>query len=201
MFKFRSTFSCGLALSAIVLLSACKTPGGSAGSTPAMPDKPAAVVTPAKQGIIRIKAGAAAAVKDSAGNTWLADTGFVDGETTERDAALKIDNTTTPELYRSEHYGMTSFTYKVPNGKYTLKLHFAETYEEITAAGGRVFSFTVKGHAPYQNFDVFAKAGGANKAYVETVRDVVVTDGQITITFTPSDANNPEINAIEIIPN
>ena len=48
-------------------------------------------------------------------------------------------------MYRTEHYDMTSFSENVPNGKYTVKLHFAETYEDITGAGERVFSFNVGG--------------------------------------------------------
>jgi hypothetical protein len=41
------------------------------------------------------------------------------------------------------------------------------------------------------------KAGGSNRAYVETV-PVEVTDGKFKITFT-SNVENPEINAIELI--
>jgi hypothetical protein len=47
--------------------------------------------------------------------------------------------------------------------------------------------------------DVFAKAGGALRAYVETV-NVEVTDGKLDIKFTPN-VENPEINGIEIVPN
>ena len=63
---------------------------------------------------------------------------------------------------------MNSFSCAVPNGKYTAKLYFAETYEGITGPGQRVFSFNVQGHE-FKDFDVFVKAGGANRAYVETV--------------------------------
>ena len=49
------------------------------------------------------------------------------------------------------------------------KLFFAETYEGISGAGQRVFSFNVQGK-DFKDFDIFAKAGGANKTYVETVR-------------------------------
>ena len=46
--------------------------------------------------------------------------------------------------------------------------------------------------------NVWKKAGGANRAYVETV-PVEVTDGKFKITFT-SNIENPQINAIEILP-
>jgi hypothetical protein len=78
-----------------------------------------------------------------------------------------------------------------------VKLHFCETYEGIAGAGERVFSFTVEGQS-FKDFDVWAKAGGGGRAYVETV-NVDITDGQLDIKFTPQ-VENPEINGIEIIP-
>ena len=146
---------------------------------------------------IRIKAGADKDFTDHDGNVWLADRGFDGGETISRDDSMKIENTKDPGLYRSEHYSMDSFSQKVPNGKYIVKLHFAETFEEVTEPGGRVFSFSIGGK-DFKDFDVCKKAGGPQKAYVESV-DVDVTDGNLKITFTP-DVQNPEINAIEIIP-
>ena len=90
---------------------------------------------------------------------------------------------------------MDSFSCAVPNGKYIAKLYFAETFDGVSGAGGRVFSFNVQGHE-FKDFDVFVKAGGSNRAYVETV-PVEVTDAKFKITFT-SNIENPEINAIEL---
>ena len=92
---------------------------------------------------------------------------------------------------------MDSFSWPVPNGKYVVKLHFAETFQGITGPGQRVFSFNVQGRE-FKDFDVWVKAGGFLKAYVETV-PVEVTDGKIKMTFTPK-VENPQICAIEIIP-
>jgi 2',3'-cyclic-nucleotide 2'-phosphodiesterase (5'-nucleotidase family) len=50
----------------------------------------------------------------------------------------------------------------------------------------------------FKDFDVYVKAGGPNRAYIESV-PVTITDGQLLITFTPN-VENPEINGIEIIP-
>ncbi len=144
--------------------------------------------------IIRIKAGGPA-LKDSSGTEWLGDTGFNGGDVIAR-PDLKIENTTKPDIYRSEHYSMDSFTYKLPNGKYQVKLHFCETYEGITGPGQRVFTFDVQGKS-FKNFDVWVKAGGFARPYVETV-PVEITDGQLTIKFTPQ-VENPQINAIEIV--
>ena len=148
------------------------------------------------QPTIRIKTGITTPLKDETGVVWQADQGFEDGETIER-GDVEIANTKTPSVYRAERYSMTKFSLPVPNGKYTVKLHFAETFEEITGPGQRVFSFNVAGKE-FKDFDVFAKAGGANKAYVETV-PVDIKNGKLEITFTPN-IENPEINGIEIIP-
>jgi hypothetical protein len=60
---------------------------------------------------------------------------------------MEIANTKSPALYRTEHFGMTAFSYPVPNGTYIVKLHFAETFDGITGAGQRVFSFNIEGTA------------------------------------------------------
>lgn len=131
------------------------------------------------------------------GVVWLADQGFEAGETTDRGDDLQIANTTNPELYRSEHYGMAGFSCPVPNGRYVVKLHFAETFDEITGPGQRVFSFAV-GDRVFKDFDVFARAGGAKRAYIESV-PVAITNGRLFIKF-EAEVENPEINAIEILP-
>src|SRR5512133_2627389 len=140
---------------------------------------PAAGVSAAKT--IRIKAGKSEPVKDADGNVWLADQGFEGGQTIER-PDIQIANTKSPDLYRAEHYSMDSFSWPVANGKYTVKLHFAETFEGITGPGERVFSFNVQGRE-FKDFDVWVKAGGPMKAYVETV-PVEVADGKLKVTFT-----------------
>jgi len=155
--------------------------------------KPAA---PAKSAI-RINAGAAASFTDSNGNGWLSDRGFDGGGLSPREDNMEIANTKDAGLYRTEHWGMSSFSQPLPNGKYVVKLYFAETWEGITGPGGRVFSFNVEGQE-FKDFDVWVKAGGPRRAYVETV-NVDIADGKLDITFT-SGVDNPEINGLEIIP-
>jgi Malectin domain len=203
---------------AVFLLTGCETTTTTSGpaapavvAAPVVPPAPAAPavaappVTPAPAMApvtasgtmpIRIKAGLATSLTNSDGTVWLADQGFTDGEMAEH-ADGQITNTPTPAIYKSERYSMTAFSYPVPNGKYIVRLHFAETYEGVTAAGQRVFSFNVEGKE-FKDFDVWAKAGGPFLAYVETV-NVEVTDGKLDITFT-ANVQNPEINGIEIIP-
>ncbi|MEJ0090888.1 MAG: malectin domain-containing carbohydrate-binding protein [Limisphaerales bacterium] len=157
----------------------------------------AASTTPETRPVIRIKAGATKPFIDADGNVWEADRGFADGDMVSRDENLLIANTKNPALYRSEHYGMTAFSVPLANGRYTIKLHFAETFGAIDGPGRRVFSFNVAGHE-FKDFDLFAMAGGSQRAYVESA-DVDITGGKLDITFTPN-MENPELNGIEIIP-
>jgi hypothetical protein len=187
-------------LLAVALIAGCQSAkeqasaktGSPAAVAPATPATSAVSMTPP----IRIKAGVTEKMTDSEGNTWLPDQGFADGDTYEAPDA-EIANTKDPALYRTERYSMTAYSFAVPNGKYTVKLHFAEVYSGITGPGDRVFSFNVQGHE-FKDFDIWVKAGGSNKAYVESV-DVEVTDGKLNITFTPN-VENPKISGIEILP-
>lgn len=179
------------------------TPAPAPAPAPA-PVAPPRVATPAPAAAtttgalpIRIAAGAAEAITDKNGNKWSAGQGFADGETIERpDITVAVGAGDDQKIYQSERYSMTKFTQALPNGKYTVKLHFCETYDGISGAGQRVFSFNVQGKE-FKDFDVFAKAGGAMKAYIETV-PVEVTNGKLDITFT-SNIENPQINGIEIL--
>jgi hypothetical protein len=164
----------------------------------AAPDGTAAGATgspPAVDDVVRIVAGLWEPLTDEMGGKWLPASGFAGGDTMDR-PGLKIENTRIPSVYCSERFGMTRFVREVSNGKYTVKLHFAITYEGIDGPSQCVFSYDVEGVA-INDFDLYVKAGGVRKAYVETV-PVEVRDGELTITFA-SQSGNPAISAIEII--
>jgi enterochelin esterase-like enzyme len=168
----------------------------STASAPKTVESVSAASAPAAK-TLRIKAGQSAPFTDSSGSVWLPEQGFAGGATIGRSPGTAIAGTKDAGLFLSEHYSMDSFSYKLPNGKYLAKLYFAETFDGIGGPGQRVFSYNVQGH-DFKNFDIWAKTGGANRAYVETV-PVEVTNGEFRITF-KAQVENPEINAIEIIP-
>jgi Malectin domain len=145
---------------------------------------------------IRINCGAAKKLVDSAGHVWFPDQGYSDGNPYEVDDA-PISGTADPAIFRTERYSMASYRFGVPNGRYTVRLLFAEVWSGITGPGGRVFSFNVQGHE-FKDFDIWQKAGGPDKAYVQSV-DVEVTNRVLTISFTPV-VENPKIDGIEILP-
>jgi hypothetical protein len=133
------------------------------------------------------------AYTDSACNPWSADTGFLQGSSYSTTAA--ITGTNDPALYQTEHYSTGNLTYQtsVPNGSYTVTLKFAELY--WASSGQRVFNVQLNGTQVATNVDVFAAAGGMNKAY-DVSYPVTVNGGQITITLVAV-TGFPAVNAIE----
>ncbi len=145
---------------------------------------------------IRIDAGSSASFTDPSGNVWSPDTGFVGGRTHDY-GPIAIAHTATQPLFQTERWGMSAYTLPVANGTYTVRLSFSENYSRITAPGQRVFGVDVAGTS-LGTLDVFAEAGGRNRAIVKSAI-VTVTGGQLAVTFTPH-VQNPMINAIEVVP-
>ena len=151
-----------------------------------------------RQEIIRIKVGVRKPFVDVDGNTWLPDKGgFTQGVVADRDVITPVKGTRNPALYRSERYGMTAFSWPVPNGDYVIRLHFAEMYPRITGPGQRVFTFNVEGFE-VKDFDIWIAAGGSQCAHIESVQ-AHIEDGRLDITFTKQ-IQSPTVNAIEIVP-
>ncbi|MBJ7357901.1 malectin domain-containing carbohydrate-binding protein [Nocardioides sp.] len=94
--------------------------------------------------------------------------------------------------------GSRAFGFAVPvsNGTYTVRLHFAELNKN--AANLRLFDVRLEGATVLSNFDVFAAAGGIDRAVAREFR-TTVTDGVVTIDFITR-RENAKVSAIEIIP-
>jgi len=157
--------------------------------------------------VYRVNCAAAEPYTDTAGKEWLADQEFAEGKkwgvlngTTvdRRTGGLEeIEDTDDDVIYLTERYSMEGYKFDVPNGRYLLRLHFAETYDGITDEGMRVFSIEAEGKTILEDFDVYKEAEGRNKAIVRN-SVVEVSDGSLDITFVPN-VQNPEINGIEVL--
>lgn len=157
--------------------------------------------------VLRVNAGADEAYTDKAGNLWLPEKmytkgggyGFVGDELNRiYRGEIGIEGTDDPAIYRTERWSMEKFIAEVPDGKYTVRLHFAETYPDIDIDGPRIFDVKIQGKAVLKDFNVSKQAGGVRKALVKTFRGIEVNNGMLEITFVPN-MQNPEINGIEII--
>ena len=127
---------------------------------------------------------------------WIADQNFTGGLTFSTTAA--ISGTTKDALYQTERYadtGTMSYEISLSPGDYQLRLHFAEIFH--TSAGARIFDVDIEGgQQQLSNYDIFAAAGGANTAVIETFM-VTVTDGGLSINFT-NQIESAKISGIEI---
>lgn len=151
--------------------------------------------SPPESNAIYINAGGPDYV-DPEGNTWVSDEGYyIDGMKYSTDE--DISNTKMPALYQTERFGpVMKYDIPVPNGSYTVKLHFAEIF--FTRIDARVFAVFSEGKLVTDDLDVFRQAGNkGNKAYVLTVEDAVVDDGSLTLDFVGL-KQKAKLSAIEI---
>lgn len=184
---------------------AARTTPSAEAAEPARPAPVPAVQTSGPKVAFRINCGATEPYTDAAGKMWVADQEWDAGKTWGADDGLTVDRgnlgivgTDAPRVYEVERYSMYAYKFAVPNGKYTVRLHFAETYDGIMGADERVFSVSINGREVLQDLDVFEEAGGSLKPLAKEFRGIPVEDGQLTIGFAPS-IQNPEINGIEIL--
>jgi hypothetical protein len=164
----------------------------------------AAVPASAQKFVLRVDCGASEPFKDKLGNVWAADQELEAGKTWGADDGMTIDRpevgitgTEIPRIYETERYSMGSYQFTVPNGKYTVRLHFAETFEGIVGPGERVFSVSVPGQEGLKDLDLF-KTVGPLKPLVKEYKGVSVENGPLVIGFTPN-IENPQICGIEIL--
>ncbi|MGO4692097.1 PA14 domain-containing protein [Glaciibacter sp. 2TAF33] len=154
---------------------------------------------------IRINAGGPAVTTN--GVAWLADTYSTGGKTYSNPAVTQIAGTTDDVIYLTErssvaNLGTFGYAIPVPNGTYTVKLHFAEIYWGATGGGAggtgkRVFNANLEGGPVEVNaLDLNARVAPMT-AYV-TTNTITVTDGVLNIDFSAS-VNQPKVSAIEVV--
>lgn len=138
---------------------------------------------------VRINVGGERYV-DAAGKEWLADhiygTDFygylgISGAAT---SPNPIKGTADPAIYQSERFQLFGYRVQVPNGHYSIKLHFAEI--SFDKAGRRLFDINLEGQPVQQNLDIF-KMTGKNQALVLTfdtkTLGIPITDGRVDLEF------------------
>ena len=82
------------------------------------------------------------------------------------------------------------------SASYTLRLHFADPTS--TAAGQRQFNVSVNGAQLLTNFDIFATAGAADQAVVQSLPVTTNAQGQLIINFSQGAAGEAMVNGIEL---
>ena len=169
------------------------TPTAGPTSTPAPTATPAPTYTVVKA----INAGGAAS------GSFSADTGF-DSGTQFSDTSTSIDtsgvtNPAPQAVYQDVRWN-TAFNYTITgltaNASYAVRLDWAEL--SFQQAGARTFGVSINGTSVLSNFDVYATAG-YKKAVSRQFNTTANASGQIVIAFTHGGADNPFINAIQVL--
>ena len=80
---------------------------------------------------------------------------------------------TDPKIFAGERFGNLKYVIPVPPGKYALTLYLAERWFAPNLPGGgqvgtRLFDILLNGVALARNFDVLARAGGPDRALLQT---------------------------------
>ena len=102
-------------------------------------------------------------------------------------AAINTSAVTNPapqQVYQTERYG-NNFSYVIPNltagEQYAVRLDFAELY--YNGPRQRLFNVSINGTAVLSDFDIYAAAGGKNKAIDESFIATANSSGQIILAF------------------
>jgi len=132
-----------------------------------------------------------------------ADADFNTGNAFSSAAGIDLSASANPApaaIYQSVRWA-PSFSYTIPGltagSPYTVRLHFAEL--TWTAAGQRRFNVAINGTNVLTGFDIFAAAGGRNRAITEQFTATANASGQIIIGFSQGGADNPEVSGIEVL--
>jgi hypothetical protein len=196
----------GSALLATLLAAACASSADPSSTATTASDLSSSAAAPTALRV-RLLAGApaSAAYTDSAGNHGTGDEDVDAGAATSNSDA--ISGTKDPTLYHSERYASRTaspdgFTYTFSGfiaGSYQVTLDFAETSEgPVRAAGERLFDVYIDGEKELDAFDIYAAAGGLDKAVSRSF--TVQASGTLTLRFAPGAKQNPKVNALSVVP-
>ncbi|HXY38512.1 MAG TPA: malectin domain-containing carbohydrate-binding protein, partial [Vicinamibacteria bacterium] len=95
-------------------------------------------------------------------------------------AGAAVADTREPDVYRQQRCGLAGYRLKLPNGRYDLRLRFAEL--ERTRPGERVFDVTVQGRTVASRLDL-ARSPGPRTAFDQLVHGVRVAHGWLDVGF------------------
>jgi hypothetical protein len=147
---------------------------------------------------------------DGDAGSFAADGYFSGGSTYSTTSVVDTTGVVNPapqQVYQTERYDGIGFSYTVPHlvpgAPYTVRLHFDEIFFGAPnggsgGAGSRKFDVTINGTKVLTDFDIFATAGGANKAVVEEFNAVADANRQITIRF-DNKTGGAKVNGIEVV--
>jgi beta-glucanase (GH16 family) len=132
--------------------------------------------------------------------SFFADTNFTGGKKVSTDEAIDTSLIPAPvppqAVYQTEREGESRYTIRdlVPQAPYNVQLHFAET--QVNGPGERLFDVTINRQTVLNRFDIFAAAGGKNKAVEENFKATADEYGNMAVRLTPRTPAQPRISGL-----
>ena len=161
-------------------------------NTPTRTNTPTGPTATPGTGAVSINVGGSATGSFTADQYFSGGTAFTNTNTIDTSLVGSVP----AAVFQSERYG--AFSYSIPRvagSAQTVTLYFAETY--LTAAGQRLFNVTINGTTVLSSFDIYASAGGQNKAISRTFNTTANSSGQVVIQFVTG-TENPKVNGIMV---
>jgi beta-galactosidase len=109
-----------------------------------------------------------------------------------------VAKTDDPELYKNQMWGQAGLIHTwrgLAPGKITVKLHLDDGYSAVP--GQRLFDIAINGSTVAKDFDIFAKAGGKDRALVEAFI-VDAPEGTIRLAVPRVASDNATFAAVEL---
>jgi poly(3-hydroxybutyrate) depolymerase len=188
-------FKAGIALALLAgSLTACSGASANATATPtaaASASGTADVYAP-DSSTVSINAGGPAT------GSFEADRFFTSGSTYGNDEMVDVSQIASKPpaaMFATERYGAMTYTIPDRSGSQTVTLYFAETY--VSGPSMRVFGVKINGTKALSDFDIYASAGGANRAIARTFTTTADSSGNVVIEFI-SGIENPKVNGITV---
>ena len=109
-----------------------------------------------------------------------------------------VANTDDQELYKHQMWGQAGLIHAwrgLAPGKITVKLYLDDGYSSVPCQ--RIFDIAINGTTVAKDFDIFAKAGGKDRALVETFA-VDAPEGTIRLSVPRVTSDNATLAAVEL---
>ena len=109
-----------------------------------------------------------------------------------------VANTDDPELYKHQMWGQPGLIHAwrgLASGKITVKLHLDDGYSAVP--GQRLFDIAINGTTVAKDFDIFASAGGKDRALVKSFV-VDAPEGTIRLSVPRVASDNATFAAVEL---
>jgi parallel beta-helix repeat protein len=138
-------------------------------------------------------------------DNFLADAFRLNGIVTSTTNAINLSGAADPApeiVYKNYAYGPSgvgaklSYAFPIPDGNYTLRLHFAEPFY---AAGTRIMSIVANGVTVRSNYDINAAAGGTFRANIQELTVGVVGGFGLNLDFVSQTSREGIVSGIEIL--